>query len=213
MIYLIIGGLAFVICVALQVRSNDKKKSLVQQIGNPVNLREKHKGMMWVDAEKFFAPYLTDKYRHGLYIPKHIWRLYNDAMLGPDRIIEIPENTVMLIESNRENDLNRESEYENISQHRVAGIKCEEEGDIEGAINEYAQSIILGLSAKNEMLHAFRHSFDRIFILLDKSKRYSEEVEYIEKLLSFNLRDLEREKLMNRLEKVKVKLDKQNRNG
>lgn len=175
--------------------------------------KERHDGMMLVKADEFFAPYLTDEYRHGLYIPENILALYNAVEFRTNKFIEVSENIIDLIESNKAKDCAWESEYESISQHRVAGIKCEEEGDIEGAINEYAQSIILGLSAKNEMLHAFHHSFDRIFILLDKSKRYSEEVEYIEKLLSFNLRDLERDKLMNRLEKVKVKLDKQNRNG
>lgn len=201
------------ICVVLQVRANDKRKRIMQPVGNPIKYREKHDGMMWVKADEFFAPYFTDEYRHGLYIPENIITLCNSASFKADKYIEVPENIIEVIELNRENDSFRELEYESISQHRLAGIKCEEDGDIEGAINEYAQSIIEGLSARNEMLHAFHHSFDRIFILLDKTKRYSEEIDYIEKLLSFNLRDLEREKLMNRLGKVKLKLDKQNHNG
>lgn len=147
------------------------------------------------------------------HIPIDVMTAETDAILAGRDWIEVPDDTYERIRESHLKQRKWDSEYKTISAHRLAGMQCEEDGDIDEAVKEYAQSISLGLAAENDMLHAFHHSYNRIFVLLDKMKRYAEESEYITSLLSFNLDDLEREKLTARLDKVRVKLEKQSRNG
>lgn len=173
---------------------------------------------MKMRIEDFRTKYCGEENRNGLYVPEEIMvecaGIEFKAILdGCDAVIEVPDNLDEIVNQARSKDEKRENEYNSISLHRVAGMERETVGDIDAAIDEYAESIKLGLAAENDMLHAFHHSFNRIFVLLDKVKRYAEESDYIKELLSFNLDDREREKLVARLEKVNAKLEKQSQNG
>lgn len=173
---------------------------------------------MKMKVEDFREKFCGPENKHGLYVPEDIMMEcagieFKSILNDTEAVIDIPDNLEDIVNTARAKDEKRESEYKAISAHRLAGMQCEEDGDIDEAVKEYAQSISLGLAAENDMLHAFHHSFNRIFVLLDKMKRYAEESEYITSLLSFNLDDLEREKLTARLDKVRVKLEKQSRNG
>ena len=106
-----------------------------------------------------------------------------------------------------------DAEYSAISLHRKAGMECEANGDIDEAINEYAESIRLGENAENDMFHAFGYSYTRIIVLLDKVKRFAKEIDYIEAVLNHSMKDSERGKYAARLEKTKVKLVKQSNDG
>lgn len=147
------------------------------------------------------------------HIPEAAIAAENAAFLNGEECYEVPDDTYERMRASALRERKRDSEYQTISLHRVAGMEREAEGDIDAAIDEYAESIKLGLAAENDMLHAFHHSFNRIFVLLDKVKRYAEESDYIQQLLSFNLDSVEREKLTSRLSKVNAKLEKQYRNG
>ncbi len=92
-------------------------------------------------------------------------------------------------------------------------MEREAEDDIDAAIIEYAESIRLGESAENDMYHAFAHSYSRIIILLDKVKRYAEEIDYIVALLNRSVSDSDRNKYSARLVKTKEKLKKQCERG
>ena len=127
--------------------------------------------------------------------------------------MEVPDNIVDTIESNKLKQEKRDAEYNNISLHRVAGMEREAGEDIDEAIIEYAESIRLGEDAENDMYHAFAHSYARIIILLDKVKRYAEEIDYIEALLNRSISDSDRQKYSSRLEKTKEKLKKQCERG
>lgn len=137
----------------------------------------------------------------------------SEAFLKGEECIEVPNNYFELL-LNRDSKIKaRDSEYSEISSHRVAGMEHEANGDIDEAISEYAESIRLGENAENDMFHAFGHSYTRIIVLLDKVKRYAEEIDYIEALLNRNIKEPERDKYIARLEKTKVKLEKQSKNG
>lgn len=173
---------------------------------------------MKMRIEDFRARFCGPENRHGLYVPEDIMMNcagieFKSILNGENAFIEIPDNLDEIVREARLKDERRDAEYKEISLHRVAGMEREADGDIDAAIDEYAQSITLGLAAENDMLHAYHHSFNRIFVLLDKVKRYAEEVDYIERLLSLNIDDREREKLTDRLAKTNVKLEKQSRNG
>ena len=141
----------------------------------------------------------------------------SEAFLRGEDSIEVPNDYFELLLSRGSNIRAREkawdSEYSEISTHRVAGKEHEANGDIDEAIADYAESIRLGENAENDMSHAFRYSYTRIIVLLDKVKRYAEEINYIESLLNRNLGASERDKYTARLEKTKVKLAKQSNNG
>jgi len=146
-------------------------------------------------------------------IPVDVMAAESTAVINGQDSYEVPDDIFARIKESHIKECKWESEYKSISEHRLAGMRCEADGDIDAAIDEYAHSITLGLAAENDMLHAYHHSFNRIFVLLDRVKRYAEEADYIDKLLSFNLDDREREKLTARLDKVKIKLEKQSYNG
>lgn len=168
---------------------------------------------MKVNVEDFFAQYGSKEYRNGLYIPEYIWAMRNERFLSGAVDMEVPDNIVDTIESNKLKQEKRDAEYNNISLHRVAGMEREAEEDIDEAIIEYAESIRLGEDAENDMYHAFAHSYARIIILLDKVKRYAEEIDYIEALLNRSISDSDRQKYSSRLEKTKEKLKKQCERG
>lgn len=141
----------------------------------------------------------------------------SDASLSGKDEVETPDDYwSILVERDSEMKAKQakwDAEYSAISLHRKAGMECEANGDIDEAIAEYAESIRLGENAENDMSHAFRYSYTRIIVLLDKVKRYAEEINYIESLLNRNLGASERDKYTARLEKTKVKLAKQSNNG
>lgn len=147
------------------------------------------------------------------HIPIEVTTAETDAFLAGRDWLEVPDDTFERIRESHLKQQKRDNEYMSISEHRIAGMEREKADELEDAVNEYAQSIALGLAAENDMIHAYRHSFNRIIIVLDKLKRYAEEADYIEKLLSLNIDDKDREKLTARLGKVKIKLEKQSRNG
>jgi len=173
---------------------------------------------MKMKVEDFREKFCGPENKNGLYVPEDIMMEcagieFKSILSDVEAVIDVPDNLEDIVNAAREKDEKRDTEYKSISKHRVAGMQCEEDGDIDEAVKEYAQSIALGLAAENDMLHAFHHSYNRIFVLLDKLKRYAEESDYITSLLSFKLDDREREKLTARLGKVKIKLEKQSRNG
>lgn len=173
---------------------------------------------MKIRIEDFRTKFCGPENRYGIYVPEDIMVKSADiefkAILNnAEAMIDIPDNLEDIVNAARAKDEARELEYREISAHRIAGMEREKADELEDAVNEYAQSIALGLAAENDMIHAYRHSFNRIIIVLDKLKRYAEEADYIEKLLSLNIDDKDREKLTARLGKVKIKLEKQSRNG
>lgn len=141
----------------------------------------------------------------------------SDAFLSGKDEVEMPDDYwSLLVERDSELKAKQskwDSEYSKISLHRKAGMECEANGDIDEAINEYAESIRLGENAENDMFHAFGYSYTRIIVLLDKVKRFAEEIDYIEAVLNHSMKDSERGKYAARLEKTKVKLAKQSNNG
>lgn len=168
---------------------------------------------MKVNIDWFFSKYGGAEYHHGLFIPEDIHALRQDCFLNGATDIEVPDNIFEIIEANKQRYAKRDSEYSAISQHRIAGMEREAEDDIDAAIIEYAESIRLGESAENEMYHAFAHSYARIIVLLDKVKRYAEEIDYIVGLLNHSVSDNDRSKYSARLEKTKEKLKKQCERG
>ena len=168
---------------------------------------------MKVNIEDFFAKYGGEEYRNGLFIPEDIHALRFESFLSGDTEFDVPDNIDAVIEANKLKQEKRDAEYNNISLHRKAGMECEANGDVDEAINEYAESIRLGENAENDMFHAFGYSYTRIIVLLDKVKRFAEEIDYIEAVLNHSMKDSERGKYAARLEKTKVKLVKQSNDG
>lgn len=140
-----------------------------------------------------------------------------DALVAGEDLVEMPDNYwAVLVKRDSEIKAKQakwDSEYSEISLHRVAGMEREANGDIDEAINEYAESIRLGEAAENDMYHAYAHSYSRIIVLLGKVHRFAEEIDYVKSVLKHSLSDSERARYNERLEKTKVKLEKQSKNG
>lgn len=140
-------------------------------------------------------------------IPENVMCASTDAALKGEDTFEVSDNTFTLIDEAHRKDVERQKQYDDISACRLAGMKVEEE-DIDDAITQYAEAIELGEASEFELLHAYRHSYDRIIILLSRTHAYAREAQYIERLLKHNLQQEDRDRLTARLEKTIAKIKK-----
>lgn len=114
---------------------------------------------MIVNVAEFLEVYTSKNYGHGSYIPRYI---YNIIKCEPSAFAELPDDSIDKIESNKSYLEYRDNEYAEISFHRLKGIEYEESGNNSMAIMEYQKAVKIGLSAKNDMTHAYKYCTDRI---------------------------------------------------
>lgn len=164
---------------------------------------------MKVDVNEFIARYCgDDEYRHGLFVPRDVHTAIMRCRLSGETVCEVSDNTFDLIEDARRKQELRDKTYNDVSVLRLAGMKAESDDDIDDAIAQYAEAIELGEASEFELLHAYRHAYDRIIILLSRTHAYAREAQYIESLLKHNLQEEDRDRLTARLEKTIAKIQK-----
>lgn len=93
-----------------------------------------------------------------------------------------------------------------ISTFRLKGMELEKSRDIDEAISAFSKCIEIGESKGDKFFHSYSFAYERIIIDLHKTKQYYREAYYIREYLKHDLRDKDRDKYQNRLEKLKVKL-------
>ena len=136
-------------------------------------------------------------------------RLEFDAALhGGVAEVDVPGSVLDRLTAAKDRQKRYDEEYSAISEHRVAGMSAEDAGDLGKAVQEYAESIRLGMAGEFGLLHAYYHSFRRVIVVLGKLKRYADECEFIEKFLTLELDERDRASMCSRLEKTRVKLQK-----
>lgn len=142
-------------------------------------------------------------------IPENVMLASTDATLKGESTFEVSDNTFMLIDEAHRKDVERQKQYNDISAFRLAGMKAENESNVEDAIVQYAEAIRIGEASEFDLLHAYRHAYDRIIILLSRTHAYAREAEYIEQLLKWHkLQDNDRTRLEERLRKTYMKISK-----
>lgn len=132
----------------------------------------------------------------------------NDALLQGNEEFEVSDNIFDTIEEAHRRDELRTMQYNHVSELRLLGMKAEDADDDERAIELYAEAIEMGEASPFDLLHAYRHAYDRIFVLLSRARAYEREATYINQLLKHELQDADRERLAARLEKTLKKLNK-----
>ena len=164
---------------------------------------------MKVDVNEFIARYCGgDEYRHGLFVPRDVLTAIMNCRMTGEEVCEVSDNTFDRIEDARRKQELRDKTYNDVSVLRLEGMKAESEDDIDDAIAQYAEAIELGEASEFELLHAYRHAYDRIIILLSRTHAYAREAQYIERLLKHNLQQEDRDRLTARLEKTIAKIKK-----
>lgn len=142
-------------------------------------------------------------------IPEDVMCASTEAMMNGEDKFEVSDNTFAQIDEAHRKDVERQKQYDDISACRLAGMKAEDEDDIEEAISQYAEAIRIGEASDFDLLHAYRHAYDRIIILLSRTHAYAREAEYIEQLLKwYTLQDSDRTRLEERLRKTYMKTNK-----
>lgn len=164
---------------------------------------------MKVNVKDFIARYCGgDEYRHGIFVPEDTrFEIMRCQFNGID-FCEVSDNTFDLIEDAKRKQELRDLRYNEVSHYRLAGMKAESEDDIDTAIEQYAEAIELGEASGFDLLHAYRHAYDRIIILLSRTHAYAREASYIERLLKHPLQDADRQRLCDRLDKTISKIKK-----
>lgn len=164
---------------------------------------------MKVNVQDFTARFCgSGEYRHGIYVPEDVRLLLTQCALSGDEFCEVSDNIFDVIEDAKRTDELRTIQYGNISELRLAGMKAEDDDDIDNAIDLYAEAIEMGEASQFDLLHAYRHAYDRIIILLSRTRAYAREAYYIESLLKHKLQPSDRERLSSRLEKTMTKLNR-----
>ena len=164
---------------------------------------------MKIKVQDFTARFCgSGEYRHGIYVPEDVRLLLMQCSLSGDEFCEVSDNIFDGIEDAKRTDEMRTIQYNNISELRLAGMKAESEDDDDSAIELYAEAIEMGEASQFDLLHAYRHAYDRIIMLLSRTRAYAREASYIERLLKHQLQDADRERLTARLEKTMTKLNK-----
>lgn len=138
-------------------------------------------------------------------IPEDAMLAYNEAMFDNKEFVDVSDNTFDKIAREEA----RQKTYNDVSALRLAGMKAESDVDIDGAMKLYAEAIETGEASEFDLLHAYRHAYDRIIILLSRTRAYAREAEYIEQLLKrHKLQDSDRTCLEERLRKTYMKISK-----
>ena len=141
-------------------------------------------------------------------IPEYVMCASTESMLKGEETFEVSDNTFAVIEEAHKKDVERQKQYNQVSSCLLAGMKAEYDDNIDEAIAQYAQAIEFGEAAKFDLLHAYRHAYDRIIILLSRTRAYSREAEYIEQLLKrHKLQDSDISHLEERLRKTYIKIN------
>lgn len=162
---------------------------------------------MKVNVKDFIARYCGgDDYRHGIFVPEDIRFEIMRCELEGIEFCEVSDNTFDVIEEAKRTQELRDLRYYEVSELRLAGMKAEGEGDIDTAIKHYSEAIEQGEASGFDLLHAYRHAYDRIFILLSRTHAYAREASYIKRLLKHQLQDADRKRLCDRLEKTVSKI-------
>lgn len=142
-------------------------------------------------------------------IPEDVMCASTEAMMKGEDKFEVSDNTFVQIDEAHRKDVERQKLYDDIYACRLAGMKDEDENNIDEAIAQYAEAIRIGEASEFDLLHAYRHAYDRIIILLSRTHAYAREAEYIEQLLKWHkLQDSDRTRLEERLRKTYMKINK-----
>lgn len=165
---------------------------------------------MKVNVKAFMQEYVNaPEYRHGIYVPEDVMFELDKCEFNDCEECEVPDNICEVIESARREEERRDKFYYDVSALRIAGMNAEEAEDVDGAVEHYAEAIELGENCGYKLLHAYHHAYNRIFVLLSRTRQYEREASYIERLLKHDeLQDAERERLTARLEKTRQKIAK-----
>lgn len=134
--------------------------------------------------------------------PDDIRRMELKAILNGIEYIDIPISVLEEMEREKARHDQWETEYKGISRLRLQGMEDEKAGNIEKAISSYRKCIEMGEQSTFNMFHAYGHAYDRLIILLHKTKQYDTETRYIEALLKHSLTEPVIKKYTERLNKL-----------
>lgn len=138
----------------------------------------------------------------GLTPPEDIMMQETELFLQGEEFIEIPLSIFDEMYKEKERQDKRDSECQEISSLRLAGIEKEKCGDVEGAISNYARCIEKGENADFDLFHSYLYAYKRIIVLLRKTKNADREIFYITSILKHALSDRESEKYTKRLNEL-----------
>ena len=142
---------------------------------------------------------------YALKLPNYIDEAYMRCLLNGEKMIEVPDTffrdvaAAQCAYDDEQKERNaREFDESEVAKKRLAGMEKEKSADNEGAISEYAVSIILGEQSKHNLFHAYAHAYERIIVCLHKAKRFDKEASYIERYLKYDLSEAARSKYNTR---------------
>lgn len=142
----------------------------------------------------------------GLTPPSCIMEMETDAFLNGIGYIDVPLSVFDEMELEKAKHDQWEIQYQRISSLRLQGMDDEKAGNIENAIASYRQCIEKGEQSNQPMFHAYSYAYDRIIILLHKTKNFDLEAQYINSLLKHDsLSESTFNKYQIRLNKLKQK--------
>lgn len=161
-------------------------------------------GIILVVLVLIYIRYRSEKrYMHTFYINGKPHTVDVRKLPPDDEINQQTEDMEREIEKLRQSNREWEIQFSELAKFQREGIECEKSGDTEGAISNYRQAVEYGETAPRMQTNNFLYSMERLMILYRKQKDYVSEIQVIEKALSRDLTDKDRDRFTVRLEKAK----------
>lgn len=135
-------------------------------------------------------------------VPENFMLFFFDAEAKGEEFIDVPVSVLKTTQENIEKNRKWDNTYNSIMSNSIAGQKAEKDGDTDNAIEFYKEAIHIGEKSEIEIFHAYAYPYNRLFVLLHKQKRISEEISYLRTYLTHDLSEKDRSKYTERLNKL-----------
>lgn len=131
-------------------------------------------------------------------LPEYVMMTHNNV----DGTIDVPDSVFATIDRAIDRRAKHDALYQLISEHRVNGMTCEDNGDESGAIDAYMSAVHHGERSSIKMLHAYRYAYDRLLVLLRRAHRYDELRAVCESYARHDIDDKTRTRINNIIESI-----------
>lgn len=135
-------------------------------------------------------------------VPENFMLIFFDAVAKGEEFIDVPVSVLKIAQENIKKNQKWDNTYNSIMSNSTTGQKAEKDGDTDKAIEFYKEAINIGEKSGIEIFHAYAYPYKRLFVLLHKQKRISEEINYLRTYLTHDLTERDRSKYTERLNKL-----------
>ena len=155
---------------------------------------------MLINVDEFLNRYTSKEWGNGQFLDESLCQQLKETT---EAFFSIPDDTISLTEKKRHL-FWRDQQYAHISYHRNLGMELETEGNLDEALDQYIEAILLGENSCFDLFHSYRPCYDFAILILRKFNMRSQEANLLESLLSQSISESDRERYATRLRNLAI---------